>query len=156
MEKEKVNSEYYKFDGISHINVYSKGKTELGRWLSNFTKSPINTEDGSFNSIEGYWYWLSSKDDHLRQLSGFSAKEYGRKIGANDWLEDEEFFIKIKKAIKIKLETFPEQKKKFKESTLPFTHYYLYGDKVVNVPKAKWIIDYLTDLRNEFISNEQL
>ena len=58
-------------DGIDHINIYSKGKTSLGRWLSNFAKSPIETEDGHFDSIEGYWYWywLSSKDDTLRALS---------------------------------------------------------------------------------------
>jgi len=24
-------------DGETHINIYSKGKTEIGRWLSNFS-----------------------------------------------------------------------------------------------------------------------
>ena len=28
-------------DGIDHINIYSKGKTELGKYLSNFTYAPI-------------------------------------------------------------------------------------------------------------------
>ena len=45
-------------DGITHINVYSKGKTTLGRWLTNFAHTPIDTIDGHFESIEGYWYWL--------------------------------------------------------------------------------------------------
>lgn len=33
-------------DGITHINIYSKGKTDLGRMLSNFAKFPIETVDG--------------------------------------------------------------------------------------------------------------
>ena len=36
-----------KDDGITHINIYSQGKTQLGRFLSNFEPSPIETEDGS-------------------------------------------------------------------------------------------------------------
>jgi len=28
-------------DGITHINIYSKGKTDLGRMLSNFAKLPF-------------------------------------------------------------------------------------------------------------------
>ena len=43
-------------DGITHVNVYSRGLTTLGRWLSNFAHCPIETEDGPFASIEGYWY----------------------------------------------------------------------------------------------------
>ena len=44
-------------DGMTHINVYSKGKTEIGRWLSNFAYSPIDLgNEGYFSSIEGYWY----------------------------------------------------------------------------------------------------
>lgn len=45
-------------DGIDHINIYSKGRTALGRFLSNFAQAEIETEDGEFASIEGYWYWL--------------------------------------------------------------------------------------------------
>ena len=46
-------------DGITHINIYSKGQTELGKMLSNFAKFPIQTVDGNFMSVEGYWYFLS-------------------------------------------------------------------------------------------------
>jgi len=49
-------------DGIDHINVYSKAKTDLGKFLSNFTYAKIKTQDGIFSSIEGYWYWLLSSD----------------------------------------------------------------------------------------------
>jgi hypothetical protein len=47
-----------KKDGIEHINIYSKGRTALGIFLSNFTQCDLETEDGEFSSIEGYWYWL--------------------------------------------------------------------------------------------------
>jgi len=46
-------------DGVTHVNIYSKAKTELGRWLSNFAYAPIRiTGHGRFASIEAYWYWL--------------------------------------------------------------------------------------------------
>lgn len=45
-------------DGIDHINIYSKAKTALGLFLSNFAQCDLETEDGEFSSIEAYWYWL--------------------------------------------------------------------------------------------------
>lgn len=48
-------------DGVTHINIYSKGKTELGRWLTNFSYSPFNhPEYGKFLSMEGFWCWVST------------------------------------------------------------------------------------------------
>ena len=41
-----------KLDGIEHINIYSKGKTELGRLLTNFAQTPfIHPEYGRFESV---------------------------------------------------------------------------------------------------------
>ena len=46
-------------DGVTHINVYSKGTTALGRALSNFAHIPFMVvPNGRFESIEAYWYWL--------------------------------------------------------------------------------------------------
>lgn len=134
-------------DGIDHINVYSKGKTKLGRFLTNFAYSPINTEDGYFASIEAYWYWLGCKDDRLRVTYGFLSKQMGRDLGAKDWLDDKVFKDKIKKAIEIKINHNVEMSDLFYHSSLPFTHYYVYGQRIIKVPKAQWIIDYLTELR---------
>lgn len=137
-------------DGIKHINIYSKGKTRLGTWLSNFTYAPIKlVDDGDFCSIEGYWYWVSSKDDRLREMCGYEAKKHGRLIGAKEWLEEETFQLKIKKAIRVKIETYPFWKERFALSELPFTHYYCYENKVINVEKAKWIVEYFEKLRYE-------
>lgn len=67
-------------DGVTHINVYSRGETAVGRWLSNFTRCSLETEDGNFESIEGYWYWLTTHDCELRELHGFLAKKVGREF----------------------------------------------------------------------------
>ncbi len=137
-------------DGKTHINVYSQGATKLGRFLSNFTRSPIVTEDGPFASIESLWYWLSCRDDRLRTTWGFEAKRLGRELRAQDWLEDEVFKDKIRKAILIKIESFPKFKEMLVASDKPLTHYYVYNGRVTEVPEADWILDWLEFLRGEF------
>lgn len=140
-------------DGIDHINIYSKGKTELGRWLSNFAYSPFTHPiDGKFTSIEGYWYWLLAPQhnpnrERLRRLVGFPAKELGRELGCKDWGNTVEFQDKIKHAIVLKLNTHTPMLEEFLRSTLPLAHYYHYGSKVVNVPQADWLVEFLEDLR---------
>lgn len=118
-------------DGVSHINVYSKGKTDLGK----------------FNSIEGYWYWLSCADEKLRELDGFDAKLYGRAAGGEDWIEDDEFKMKIKQAICYKI--IAHNVIDFIKSELTFKHYYVYNNKIVEPKEGKWITKYLEELRTE-------
>lgn len=138
-----------KTDGIDHINVYSKGKTSLGRSLTNFSYSPFKCEDGHFDSIEGYWYWLSCKDEALRTLSGFQAKKYGRSVRALDWVDDPDFRDKICKAIVIKITNSETIMSEMITSTLPFVHYYEYKNKVVSCHEAYWIMELLEDIRSE-------
>lgn len=146
-------------DGITHINVYSKGRTALGLFLSNFAEFVIDTgEDGIFNSVEGYWYWLSvdpklgDKRERLRKVYGWEAKKLGRELHGedpDDW--DTEFQNKIKKAIKYKIlnSSFVEQ---FKKSDLPFVHYYVFGNKI-HLGSGEWIMGYLGQLRTELQEN---
>ncbi len=142
-----------KNDGIDHINVYSKGQTELGRFLSNFTYAPILTHEGNFDSIEGYWYYLLAPDDSakdlLKGMSGFAAKKYGRSIGCNDWPKNDDllFQAKITKAITIKISASDKYFDVFKDNKLPFAHYYVYNN-IINEPKdGKWILEFLESLR---------
>ncbi len=134
-------------DGRTHINVYSKGQTALGRFLSNFAKAPIETVDGSFDSIEGYWYWLSCRDDRLRTLSGTAAKKLGRDLRADDWRSDEEFQGKICDAIQLKLERYPEYLEELRASDLPLDHYYVYFDTLKRPSSGKWVLHTLERLR---------
>jgi hypothetical protein len=143
-------------DGVDHINVYSKGKTTLGRFLSNFAKAPIDTEDGHFDSIEGYWYWLGLSDaqrtsdqgQQLRFLSGSKAKEHGRAMRAADWHESApEFKAKICRAIDLKLRDNPEMLRQLRENTLPLVHYYTFRfnpSKPVFPKSGQWVIDHLS------------
>jgi hypothetical protein len=134
-------------DGIDHINVYSKGKTALGRFLTNFAHTPINCEDGHFESVEGYWYWLSVQDDDLRKVHGWEAKRLGRLLEAQDWVDDEEFKRKILSAIEMKIRLSDEFYTTFKDSTLPFVHYYVYDHNIVKPKEGKWIMTFLESFR---------
>jgi hypothetical protein len=135
-------------DGVDCINIYSKGKTDLGKFLSNFTYCFIRTEDGFFKSVEGYWYWLSCKDEKLRDLYGYAAKKYGREIGAKDWIDSDEFQRKITLAIKTKIMN-SNYLDEFIRSDLPFVHFYDFGGKIVEPKEGKWVIEFISKLRTE-------
>lgn len=154
----------YKLDGIDHINVYSKGKTSLGRFLSNFAETNLDIEDGSFASIEGYWYWLvcsgcpivESKDlESLRMVFGSDAKILGKKLRERYALNETQldsdlnFRRKIKTAIKLKIEE-SQYKGEFTASTLPLKHYYVFYGSVKEPKSHHWVIDYLDELRKEY------
>lgn len=138
-------------DGKTHINVYSKGKTKLGRMLSNFHELPVETIDGEFSSIEGYWYWLGAarvdEREALRELSGYDAKEIGRLLQDEDEKIDEDLFrSKIKRAIWGKIVQDPIIDS-FISSDLPFEHYYVYGGQPQQGP-GQWIMDFLERFRS--------
>lgn len=141
-------------DSITHINVWSKGKTELGRSLSNFAHTPFKLPvQGFFASVEGYWYWLSSGGsyDHLRRLYGFSAKSAGSKLETVP-MEELEFQDAIKKAMAAKIEQNENLKVKFIQSRLPLVHYLVYGKNneiVVYKQKHQWQMDFLMEYRDK-------
>lgn len=140
-------------DGITHINTYSKGKTELGRMLSNFAYSPfVYAEYGKFNSVEAFWYWYltGQKHDDLRTLSGSYAKVQGRKYD-NDRTEhnlSEETIEVMQGAIICKIAQNPDLQNKIINSTLPFVHYYYMHGRVINpFDGYDWFSDTLEDIR---------
>jgi hypothetical protein len=135
-----------KEDGFTHINIYSKGQTPLGRILSNFSPFRFKCDDGVFASIEGYWYWLKCKDDTLRKLVGYRAKEFGKlKSEHGEKYTEEEFREKICKAIAIKMDTYKDMVVK---SELPFTHYYVYGN-TAKYAGYEWIVEFIEDYRRQ-------
>ena len=138
-------------DGVHHINIYSKGATEIGRWLSNFSYCPIQTEHGWFNSLEGYWYWLTTLNDRLRTLHGFAAKKLGKESEVIMERSDEEFKRKICDAIDLKLKTNPRW---VAESVnLPLKHYYEYGSgesaKRIEKQEYDWITEHIQKRVNQ-------
>ncbi|MFW6002245.1 MAG: hypothetical protein ACOCQD_02810 [archaeon] len=146
-------------DGITHINIYSKGKTELGRFLSNFTYSPITLPDhGNFNSIEGYWYWLGTRDEKLRYLHGFAAKKYGRKLKRINNLPEKEFQSLICRAIWRKIASNPHFYRELIKSNLPLTHYYIIMGKCISPKNQEWLLNFINRIRKcgDYIYNFKL
>lgn len=147
-------------DGVTHINVYSRGKTELGKLLSNFAHTPFeHPEHGHFSSVEGFWYWLSTgkNQTQFRGLYGFKAKEVGKLVRneqakTNSFVHIDGFKAEIKKAILCKIEQNEHIRTLLKESTLPLTHYYVYGEpgnqKVSKPLEYFWIHEYISDVRD--------
>lgn len=131
-------------DGVDFINIYSKGSTVLGRWMTNFAHSAftidIDGEKHQFQSIEGLWYWLlCDKDDSLKSLHGYQAKARGKEV----LREKQSIQVSnreeiIKKAIDEKIKSNPEKMLELAESTLKFVHFYEYGGKRVDA-KHEWI-----------------
>lgn len=142
-------------DGKQHLNVYSKGSTDLGRWLSNFTHSPfIHPEHGRFESMEGFWFWISTGMIHhnLKAVWGYKAKQEGKVYPKKP---NPKFKELIKSALKCKISQNKEYKEKFINSKLPFEHYYYYGNvqnhrvKIIVPASGKMLINILEELRAE-------
>lgn len=156
-----------KEDGVTHINVWSKGKTELGRLLSNFAHTPISHDEyGHFASIEGLWYWLSlgKRHEELRKLFGYEAKKHGQLLRYEDSkdifkseLSEKAFELEIKRAILMKIEQNDRLRELLKVSTLPLAHYYVWGDgekvKITNPTEYAWTYQYV-ELVRQWLNGE--
>ncbi len=143
-----------KKDGISYINMYSKANTAFGRMLSNFYPCTIHTEDGTFRSVEAYWYYLSLpasvNRDSIRRLYGYQAKKKGRELraeaGEANLLFDDRFEEKILSAIRQKVQANASLFKK-EYRNLPIIHYYVFDGKQFDVTDDfPWLINGITEI----------
>lgn len=127
-------------DGIDHINVYSKGKTELGRLLSNFAHTPFRIPFmGNFQSVEGFWYWYLTGNEHLRRLHGFIAKQIGKNSNLKFKHKETNFPKRVLRiAYRAKLKYHPKLKQMLLENNLPLSHYYVYSGKIVEPKRFEW------------------
>lgn len=144
-------------DGITHINVYSKGQTALGRSLSNFAPIGFNHPvHGRFASVEAFWYYAKTgfQHEHLRRLFGYSAKAAGNRLEPV-MMEQQAFHDEIRLAITLKIEQHPDVLDALLQNALPLTHYFVYGhgDKQITVskPEFQWQLDHLNKLREKWI-----
>lgn len=137
-------------DGVDHINIYTKGRTALGRTLTNFSHTPFAVPgEGNFASMEAYWYWRKSGKchDQIRVLSGYKAKQVGVKLPV---VFDEGFEEAIRNAHYWRLQCNPQLAYQLIQTTLPLVHYYVYGTGELKVVPAKgheWQMDWLMELR---------
>jgi O-acetyl-ADP-ribose deacetylase (regulator of RNase III) len=140
-----------KNDGVEHINIWTKSSTSLGRRLSNLSKHGFLHEDhGWFECLEGYWYWLATgcKHEQFKQMNGFEAKQIGSKMERVDLPDFQERF---KEGMRLRLEQNEILRSELLNSSLPFEHYYVYGNDAVRDMKARhqWQLDFYVEYRNK-------
>lgn len=144
-----------KTDGIDHINVYSKGKTELGRLLSNFAHTPFYLDpEGAFASVEAYWYWKMTGMYGLRALHGWEAKNSG-KIYVQEFRESGKPLQPVtvddlRRVYWAKLTFHPYIREELLKSKLPLAHYYVLPNDKIIVPKEfQWTAALWEEFREE-------
>lgn len=142
-------------DGVDHINVYSNGRTELGRQLSNLAHMPfVHPRYGKFASVEGFWHWVSTGMEHdiLRSLHGLEALRKGRTY---PMVMIDNFEEIIKSGIEAKINSYPLLKMGLITKKLPLAHYFVFKgkgdapDKVVVQEQFRWIVAHLEHFANQ-------
>lgn len=146
-------------DGVTHINVYSKGQTVLGRALSNFAHTPFVLDGLRFASVEAWWYYqslirLGEIDANIADLCprhGFNAKKRGQELHARrevlpPTMED------LRRAYLAKLLYNPVLAKQLVASTLPFDHYYEWRHGEPHKTKWRWTGLLWDHIRDELCS----
>jgi hypothetical protein len=148
-------------DGVDFINIYSQGKTGIGKKLSHFAHTPFTHPFfGPFESMEGFWFYMKTgkQHDQLRSLYGNRAKQYGKQLKTIHYAEFKEDILAGNYQKIIQDEALCQA---FINSDLPLTHYYLFKRGVseqsamdskipplVIFPKnSDWLIDGLEDIR---------
>ena len=141
-------------DGVTHINVYSQAKTILGRSLSNFAHTPFTTKDGTFQSVESWWYWFKTKNDVYKNLVGFKAKQFYRANNSEANLSNPSI-EELREIYLAKLEQHPEIKEMLLANNLPFAHYYVMSGKKINANEYLWTVQLWQDIKNSFINKTE-
>ena len=117
-----------RFEGISHINMYSRSTRSLGKILSNFYEHTCLFElDGVRyygRSIECVWQFLNKGDKEFLVMSSEFAKLRSSKVAHNHMCSPEQFKQIIQKLMLDKIQEVPGILKELKELQIPVLHYY--------------------------------
>lgn len=139
-------------DGVSHINVYTRGKSKLGRDLSNFQECNIEHPYlGRFRTLEGLWYYMKTgfSDEMFRILNGFDCRKKGKAMDSQQY----PLFTKMFKLGMVeKLAKSPSLQEDLIRNELPFVHYYNYRGKVIIPPRHEWQIEMWETLRQNLLT----
>lgn len=157
-QNSSVMGHFAKDDGVTHINIHTRGKTALGTKLSHFAHTPFtHPHFGPFYSMEGLWYYLRARHaktledekalERMRYLSGFRAKNYGKMLPYG-WYAD--FKEDIMAANYQKIIQTPGLQEMIIESSLPFDHYYTFGDIDLHVTPNNydWLCEGFEQIRS--------
>lgn len=135
-------------DGVTHINIDKRGRTELGQMLTHMARSQFDhPEFGPFQSVEGYIGFIRSgaKDDQFHYVHGMNAR-YRAKNQDSDFIRG--FRELVMEANYLKIVQNETLRQAIKASALPFDHYYLLSNgRPVQPRNAQWIIPGFEELR---------
>lgn len=134
-------------DGVDFINIFSRGKTELGRILSNFALTPFIFKNTSYNSVEGFWYSYITGNKYVATLYGYQAKSIGRKYLQLYEAPDRGLLMQVYKA---KLAYNPSIIPLLIDNDLPFAHFYEFGGNFQNADKYLYTADLWRELTDKF------
>lgn len=149
-------------DGVDHINIYSKSRSELGRLLSNWSETMfIHPELGMFKTMEGFYAFLATemKYDYLRMVNGYEAKMKLKELTRE---QKRGYIDELQRALTYKFEQSPRiQELMWEYKDLPITHYYWYGE-IGNNPRIipnsgdTWLEDGWNRIKQNYISKRTL
>lgn len=137
-------------DGVTHVNVYSRGVTTLGRGLSNLSECNIeHPYFGHFRTLEGLWFYMKTgfKDDQFRIIKGVAARDLGKQMPSGHYPLFNKMF---KLGMLEKLERSPQLQAQLLDNELPLAHYYSYGGgkKIMQLDRHQWQLDFWILLRS--------
>ena len=149
-------------DGVKHVNIYSGGKTQLGKALSNFAALGCGHNGLWFASMEALWFYLqvrsrASKVEllNLTMLSGSAAKRTGLELclkygrHPNESFHRDIFFGMISKLYNN--QHLVSWITSGSCSKLPFCHYYWKGKEsapeITPVPQHNWQVQCWEQIR---------
>lgn len=146
-------------DGINHINIYSKGKTNLGKRLTNMHHFTFRYDNIEFISVEQAWHFYKFcgypeiANKVLQFKNSFECLKFARDNKQEDSAEHVQtpiFQQLMKDVIRTRIECDIELQNMLRNSWLPFEHYYVYGDKIQDQRnKYEWLLDIFEEYRTE-------
>lgn len=132
-------------DGVGHINMWYKGKTDLGKALSLDIDLPFtHPVFGRFTCLKGFWHYVVSKshDDAYRDLTGGDLRKYANKDESRKVLN---FRAAILQACWIRIKSYSVIADSLKASTLPLDSYYRFNGVDSGVPirdkTTEWFVE---------------
>jgi hypothetical protein len=165
-----VNEQYKKeIDGVGHINICNKGKTEIGRLLSLENEQKfVHPILGPFKSLTNYWAYLKSKS-HNSALRYMRPEICMSTLKNNKDIKDnvENFKALIVRGCYYKIISNNQLKEMVIESTLPFQMYYTKVEKEMNNGKeikyevkvphkySYWLINGYEEIRSALKENRE-
>lgn len=145
----------WKQDGEDHINIWERGATDIGRFLTHnsnfhFTHNLF----GRFANMECFWHYIQSdeRDDRVRTLTGQQLKNFAKKMTQ---IRVQNFRAIIMDSNYQRIMKYPAVVQSMRDTTLPFDCYYV--DKATKLRTRpsffNWFVMGMEEIRSAIKDN---